>query len=182
MVWVASTTPEESMRQNLETWNFEVDTVFQNHTIEGAKLFLKYMKGDTVVDMGAGDGAANRAFKKLHVTAVDINEVKLEKNTAQTKVCKDFVTYLDEVDGIDNVFMHHALEHYVDYGQVLELLAEKVKGYVYIAVPAREGIHSVHHVAFEGVGELELPGFKTLLAKERKYGNLYEYVYIGVKK
>jgi len=174
--------PELSIQENLSTWCFEVDTIYENHTIELAKEFRKYIIGKEVVDFGSGDGAANKGFKGLKITAVDINQDKLDKNTADTKVCQDFITYLESVDSIPNLFMSHTLEHFVDPESVLALLDKKVTKSILIAVPARDTPNSVHHVAFDSVDEIMLPSFQAKVAKERKHANLYEYVFIGVKK
>lgn len=174
--------PRTSMVDNLEVWCFEVDTIFENHTIELAKEFRKYIVGKEVVDFGSGDGAANKGFKGLKITAVDINQEKLDKNTADTKVCQDFITYLESVESIPNLFMSHTLEHFVDPESVLALLDKKVTKSILIAVPARDTPNSVHHVAFDSVDEITLPSFQAKVAEERQHDDLYEYVFIGVKK
>lgn len=184
MVTVAPITPEESIKGNLGGWCFEVGSEHEPHTRENAELFSQYLTNNKVVDFGAGDGAANKGFPQgTEITAVDINQEKLDKNTAQTKINKDFVTYLKDVDSVDNLFMHHTLEHYVDYQTVLDLLAKKVKGAIFIAVPARDEVHSSHHVSFGSVDEIVLPGFDIKVAEERPFGEgLFEFIFIGVKK
>lgn len=174
--------PALSIKENLDTWCFEVGTIFENHTKDLAKEYRKYIVGDEVVDLGSGDGAANKGFKGLKITAVDINQEKLDKNTAQTKICQDFVTYLEGVDSIPNLFMSHTLEHFVDPESVLALLDEKVTKSILIAVPARDAPNSVHHVAFDSVDEIILPSFTVKKAEERQHADLFEYVFIGVKK
>lgn len=171
-----------SIKDNLKYWCYEVDTVFENHTIELAKMYRDYIVGKEVVDLGSGDGAANKGFKGLTITAVDINQDKLDKNTAQHKICQDFITYLEGVDAIPNLFMCHTLEHFIEPEKVLNLLNKKVTKSIFIAVPARDSPSSVHHVAFDSVDELILPDFETKLAIERPYADLYEYIYVGVKK
>lgn len=173
---------KSSIDDNLLVWCYEVDTVFENHTIELAKEYRKYIVGDEVVDFGSGDGAANKGFKGLKITAVDINPDKLDKNTAQTKVCQDFITYLEGVKSIPNLFMSHTLEHFVDPESVLALLDKKVTKSIFIAVPARDFPNSVHHVAFDSVDEITLPSFKVKKAEERQHADLYEFIFIGVKK
>lgn len=184
MAQVAELTPEESIKGNLEGWCFEVGSEHEAHTRENAKLFSNYLTNNKVVDFGAGDGAANKGFPDgTEITAVDINQEKLDKNTARFKINKDFVTYLKGVDSVDNLFMHHTLEHYVDYKTVLKLLTQKVKGAIFIAVPSRDDIHSSHHVSFGSVDEIVLPGFDIKVAEERPYGGeLFEFIFIGVKK
>lgn len=174
--------PKTSIGDNLRVWCFEVGTIFENHTKDLAKEYRKYIVGDEVVDLGSGDGAANKGFKGLKITAVDINQDKLDKNTAQTKVCQDFITYLKGVESIPNLFMSHTLEHFVDPESVLKLLDKKVTKSIFIAVPARDTPNSVHHVAFDSVDEITLPSFTVEKAEERQHADLYEYVFIGVKK
>ena len=183
MAQVENITPEESIRGNLAHWCFEVGTEHEGHTRRNAEEFAGYMKGNKVVDLGSGDGAANGGFpQNVEITAVDINQEKLDKNTAKHKVCKDFVSYLESVDSIDNLFMNHTLEHTVEYAKVLELLNTKVKGAVLIAVPSNDHVHSSHHVAFSSIDEITLPDFKKIVAEEREVDNITEYIFVGVRK
>ena len=182
MAQVDNITPEESIESNLANWCFEVGTEHEGHTKRNAEEFAGYMISNKVVDFGSGDGAANKGFPVgTEITAVDINQEKLDKNTAKHKVLKDFVSYLKSVDSIDNLFMNHTLEHTVEYTEVLKLLNTKVKGAILIAVPSRDEVHSCHHVAFGSVDEITLPSFKTKIAEEREVDAITEYIYIGVK-
>lgn len=175
-------TPEESRRINLAEWCFEIGTDHESHTRENAEFFNHFLAGNNVVDLGSGDGAANKGFKGRNITAVDINEVKLERNTAKTKKCKDFVEYLESVDSIDNLFSHHSLEHSVNCDRAIELINEKVKGCVFIAVPARDGVHESHHVNFDSIEDIQLPNFDPIWAGELGYANLTEIIFIGVRR
>lgn len=182
MATIDNLTPKESIKDNLANWCFEVGSEHEHHTYRNAKIFSEYMVGNKVVDFGSGDGAANKGFPKgTEITAVDINQEKLDKNTAKHKVCQDFVTYLESVESIDNLFMNHTLEHTVQYKEVLKLLAQKVKHAVLIAVPSNDYVHSSHHVAFGSVDEIVLPGFDIKIAEERAIDAITEYIFIGVR-
>lgn len=178
----AAHTPEQSREINLREWCFEMGTDHENHTRENAELFDQFIIGNNVVDLGSGDGAANKGFKGRNITAVDINEMKLERNTAKTKVCNNFVDYLESVDSIDNLFSNHALEHAVDCDRAIELINEKVKGCVFIAVPARDGVHESHHVNFDSIEDINLPNFDVIWAGELTYADLTEIIFLGVRK
>lgn len=178
----AGHTPEQSKLINLREWCYEVGSDHESHTLENARLFNPFLAGNNVVDLGSGDGAANKGFKGRSITAVDINEMKLERNAAQKKICKDFVTYLSEVDSIDNLFTNHAIEHSVECDKILELINKKVRGCVFIAVPARDGIHESHHTNFESLEDLYLPNFEPIFRDELRYANLGEFIFMGVRK
>lgn len=170
MAKTAELTEEESIRQNLENWCFEVGTTFEAGAKESARLFLEYIGKEPVVDLGCGDGAAISVFTENgnKVTAVDINPEKLNKVQGAKKVQQDFLTFLTKP--VDNIFMHHSLEHFVNYEEVLKRISKHTKGYCLIAVPNNDHVHSVHHVQFETVDDIIPPNMeqvKTLVTPEQ---------------
>lgn len=156
--------PEESIQQNLGQWCYEVGTHYEEFSKKSAQRFIKYIKKQPVIDLGCGDGAATKVFitNGNPTTAVDINHDKLNKITGATKVNQDFLTYLTQP--LDNIFCHHALEHFVDYQSVLDRIGKHLKKgkYCYIAVPKGDHPHEVHHVAFESAEELIPPGLEVI--------------------
>lgn len=177
MAQVANITPEDSINDNLEHWCYEVGTHYEEFSKESAKRFIAYIKKQSVIDLGCGDGAATKVFIKNGnpTTAVDINPEKLNKITGATLVNKDFLTYLTKP--VDNIFCHHALEHFVDYQQVLDRIGKYLKKgkYCYIAVPKNDKPHSVHHVAFESIDELLPPGLTLIDSGESDNKTWPEY-------
>lgn len=158
--------PDDSIRHNLEAWCFEVGSGYEKHSIRSAKKFIEYIGKRPVVDLGSGDGAGTRVFVENGnpTTAVDINLEKLERIKGAELVNEDFLTYLNKP--VENIFMHHALEHFVGYQEVLDRIAEHLKGYCYIAVPKGDQPHSVHHVAFGSVDEITPPGLEVVESGE----------------
>lgn len=166
MARTAKVTSEDSIQENLNTWCFEVGTEYEEYSRQSVARFIKYIGKETVIDLGAGDGAATNHFAKNgnKVIAVDINPHKLsEIKTAWHIVKQDFVTYLSKPIQ-HHIFMHHALEHCIDYDTVLELIGKNLaKGkYCYIAVPKDDTPHSVHHVAFDNAEELVPPNLEVI--------------------
>lgn len=165
MVGVADMTPEESIQQNKETWCMEVGSEFEKYSQLSVDIFVKFIGKNPVVDLGAGDGAGTNAFLKNgnKVVAVDINPEKLACIKGKT-VEMDIKSYLNGVKSVDNVFMHHVLEHIVNYQDILDLIALKLKkgGYAFIAVPKDDHVHSVHHVAFSSYEEIVPPGLEVV--------------------
>lgn len=166
MARTSQITSENSIEENLNTWCFEVGTEFEEYSRKSVEKFINFIGKETVIDLGAGDGAATNHFAKNgnKVIAVDINAHKLaEIKTAWRVVEADFVTYLSKPIK-HHIFMHHALEHCIDYNKVLELIGKNLaKGkYCYIAVPKDDEPHSVHHVAFDSAEELIPTGLDTI--------------------
>ncbi len=168
MAEVADISPEESIKQNLEQWCYEVGTHFEDKARKSAEYFTDFIGTEPVVDLGSGDGAATKFFVNNGnpTTAVDINPKKLAKVKGAKKVQKDFLAFL--VKPVDNVFCHHALEHFVDYQAVLDAIGKHCKGYCFIAVPNNDPVHEVHHVRFTNVEELAPPGMEIVEATETK--------------
>jgi SAM-dependent methyltransferase len=153
---------ERSQEENLEAWCFEVGSRFE-HLSEGAvNLFYmfhlnfieKYKKINKKInlkkeisDLGCGDGAS---VKYLLRAGFDVDAV--------------------DIPYVTNVFCHHSLEHTVDAPRVLELIGEKLLsgGLSYIAVPAGDYLHSVHHVVFEDWKEILPPNCSALFGKKRQ--------------
>lgn len=184
MAKVANISPEESIRQNLDTWCFEVGSQFEEYSVKSAERFLKYIKKQAVIDLGSGDGAATRVFIENGnpTTAVDINQDKLDKIIGAKKVQADFVSFLSKP--VDNLFFHHALEHCPNPDEVLELIGKHLKKdkYCYIAVPKNDHPHSVHHVAFESLDEIIPPGLEIIEGGESDNPTWPEYFVIAKKK
>lgn len=166
MAEIVDITPEESIQQNLNHWCLEVGSEFEKHSIKAANKFIKYINKETVVDLGCGDGAATNVFLKNgnKVIAVDINKEKLKHiNKKADIICQDAISYM-KYTVLQNVFMHHALEHIVNYQEVLDSISKKLvkNGYCYIAVPKGDKPHSVHHVAFSSIEEITPPGLTII--------------------
>lgn len=176
-------THDESIQDNLDKWCLEVGTVFEGHSVKAANKFLEYIKNSPVVDLGSGDGAGTNVFVKNGnpTTAVDINPEKLINIKGAKLQLTDFLGYLKKP--VDNVFCHHALEHYVDYEKVLEAIGKWLKkgSYCYIAVPKNDEPHSVHHVAFDSHKELIPPKTEIIEYGESDDMSWPEY-YVIVRK
>lgn len=161
-------THQESIDQNLETWCYEVGTHYEEYSKVAAQRFIKYIRKGNVVDLGSGDGAATNVFVNNgnKTVAVDINPEKLMKIKGAKLELTDFLGYLKK--SVDNIFCHHALEHYVDYEKVIAAIGKYLKKgcYCYIAVPKGDKPHSVHHVAFESLDEITPKGLEVIEAVE----------------
>lgn len=168
MAKVSNITHDESIQQNLEGWCFEVGSEYENYSIAAANLFIEYIGTKPVIDLGSGDGAATKVFvaNGNKTTAVDINSEKLNRIEGAKLVQTDFMSFLSKP--LDNIFLHHSLEHYVNYQDVLDAIASHLKkgSYCYIAVPKGDTPHSVHHVAFESVDEICPPGLEVIECTE----------------
>lgn len=183
MAQTLNITPDESIQQNLNQWCYEVGTHYEDYSKLAAKRFIEYIKKQPVVDLGSGDGAATSVFIKNGnpTTAVDINQSKLDKIDKQaTKVCKDALSYLQYIK-LGNIFCHHALEHMVNYQDILDVIGQNLqKGkYCYIAVPKGDHPHEVHHVAFESAEELIPPGLEVIELGESDDTSWPEYYMIA---
>lgn len=178
----ANLTPDESIDQNLSTWCFEVGSEYEAYSIKAANDFIKLIGKAPVVDLGCGDGAATQVFidNGNPTTAVDINPEKLVKVKADVELT-DFVTYLSKP--VDNIFLHHSLEHYSDPKTVLKLIGKNLKPgcHFYIAVPKGDNLHSVHHAVFESVKELYPPETEILISREDNSPHWKQYVVVGRK-
>ncbi len=175
MINTANITPEESLRQQLETWCFEVGTDFENSSKEAVGRFTTHLPPRSkVVDLGCGDGAATKYFIETGCTVigVDINKTKLANNTADT-VCSTMIDYLKKSKP-DNIFTHHTLEHVPNPQEVLDFISKKLKpgGLFYAEVPAGDHLHSVHHATFGDPDDL-LPGGFEVLEKGTTGGEHY---------
>lgn len=177
---------KESVRQNLNEWCFEVGTEYERYSREAAEKFIEYIGKQSVVDLGAGDGAATKVFLENgnKVIAVDINKEKLSKIDQRADIiCQDIKEYMKFVV-LKNVFLHHTLEHIVDYQEILDQIGKKLVkgGYCYIAVPKDDKPHSVHHVAFDSIEELCPPGLEVVEQYESNVPYWKQYVVIARKK
>lgn len=174
---------QQSINENLETWCFEVGTHYESYSKHAAERFISYIGNSPVVDLGAGDGAATKVFvaNGNKTTAVDINAEKLGKIKGAKVVQADFVSYLSKP--VDNVFMHHSLEHCPNPEEVLALISKWLKKgcYCFIAVPKDDTPHSVHHVAFDSVDEIQPPGLElveSIISNEKEWK---QYIVIARK-
>lgn len=164
---VADITPEESIKQNLENYTMERDySEYKEAARNMAQRFVSYKPGNVIIDLGAGDGAANLILKRVAtVIAVDINPVKLQTNSA---VCiqADFIGWLElqSNNSLPSIFMHQALEHFVNPQKVLKLISKKLKeeALVLIDVPFGDRLHSVHHAIFETPEDITPPGLDVI--------------------
>lgn len=172
-------TKEESLDRASGGGIFEVGSDYERYSVTSAKRFIEYIGKKPVVDMGSGDGAGTQVFvaNGNPTTAVDINKTKLKRVKGAELVHTDFVSFLNKP--VENIFMHHALEHYVDPEAVLQLISKHLKPgrYCYIAVPKNDEPHSSHHVAFESVEEIAPPGLKVIDSGETE-GEWEEYYVI----
>lgn len=177
-------TPEDSIKHNLSEWCYEVGSEYEKHSRKSAERFIGYINKQPVVDLGSGDGAATNVFvaNGNPTTAVDINPEKLAKIRSATTEQTDFLTYLSKP--VDNIFMHHSLEHCPNPMEILSLIAKHLKrgSYCYIAVPKGDEPHSVHHAAFESVDEIVPPGLEVIESGESDDPSWPEYRVIARKK
>lgn len=168
----ADMSKEDSIKDNLKGYCFEVGSDYEKYSRQAAELFITHIGRKPVVDLGAGDGAGTRVFVEHGnpTTAVDINPVKLNRIKGATLVNEDFETFLTKP--VDNIFFHHALEHYTEPEKVLAKIAKHLKpgSFCYIAVPKGDHVHSVHHVAFENIEEIMPPGLELIDAGETDEG------------
>lgn len=164
MVRTLNNTPEEAMQGNLNTWCLEVGSEYEKYSRQSAEKLIKYIGTKPVVDLGAGDGAGTKRFVENGnpVTAVDINADKLNRIEGAMTVEQDIVSYLDQP--LENIFMHHVLEHIPNWEEVLYLISEHLKKgrYCLIAVPKDDTPHSVHYVAFDSWGEIAPEGLELI--------------------
>lgn len=162
-------TPEDSIKEQLETYSIEVGTPFENSSKEAVARFSLYLETLWVADLGCGDGAATKYFQEegITVVGVDINQDKLDLNPTDLKEKMDIISYLKYCEDIPNIFMHHSLEHLPNPQKVLDLISEKLApgGYVYIEVPANDQVHSVHHSSFDTAGDIYPEGLELLEAE-----------------
>lgn len=179
----ANISPDQSIQENIETYCFEVGSQYEEHSIKAAKHFLSYIGKLPVVDLGCGDGAATKVFVENgnYTVAVDVNPEKLVRVEKADTVLEDFITYLSKP--VDNLFLHHCLEHFVNPEEVLQLISKNLKKgcYVYIAVPKDDTPHSVHHVAFESLDELYPPNLEIVEAIESDEPTWKQYIVIARK-
>jgi SAM-dependent methyltransferase len=184
MAKVADVTHDESIKENLEEWCYELETDYKQYSESAAKEFLDYVGKRVVVDLGGGDGAGANVFiaNGNKVTVVDINQKKLDRVEGAATVCQDFLEFLSKPVG--NLFIHHALEHYPDYEEVLKRIGKYLRPgcYCYIAVPAGDHLHSVHHVAFDSPEELVPPGLELAASGTRDKGNGWKEHYAITKR
>lgn len=156
--------PEEAMHGNKAVYTLEVGSDYEKYSINSARKFIGYIRGLPVVDLGAGDGAATNVFTANgnSVTAVDINPDKLRMIKGAETVEQDIVSFLSKP--VENVFMHHVLEHIPNYQDVLDLIAKHLKKgrYCFIAVPKDDHPHSVHYVAFDSLEEIIPSGLQVV--------------------
>lgn len=183
-------THEESIDNNLTQFCLEVDSEFQAANDAAAQDLLRYIEGferpRKVVELGCGDGAALNTFKELDVDVfgVDINPEKLSQNKHQYWQ-GDMLEWLSDqkAKSVNNIFMHHALEHIVQVKELLEYVSIVLEngGLFYCIVPADDHPHEVHHTAFDDAKELAPPRMKTIVAKKQERFGHPEYIYVGVK-
>lgn len=168
----AEITRVESLLQNLDTWCYEVGSVFEQVNREAALEFVQIAGPQRVVDLGCGDGASMKFFAECGITAlgVDINRRKLENVPGYT-VVTDMLSFLKSqpIAWLDNIYTHHALEHCVEADKVIQEIGRTLApgGYYYAVVPAHDTIHSVHHVVFESAEELLPPGLEPIFVGEQ---------------
>ena len=173
-------TSQESQKQNLDAWCYEVGTRFQHMSVEAAKEFANYishvdpkekLNWSHIIDLGSGDGAGTNALidSGFDVTAVDINRHKLERNTGANLAQKNILEYVTDASFLPHIFTHHSLEHTVDAPEIIQNIGIKMnEGYFYYAtVPAEDYLHSVHHVVFESPEELLPPRCEPILLEQR---------------
>lgn len=169
--------PEESIEHNLRTFTFEVGSQYEVFSRDSVELFDRYITSKRVIDLGCGDGAATKRFLELgyDVTGVDINNAKLMCMPDKAILIRtDFVTYLKTLadNSQDNIFCHHALEHFSQPEVVLAEISRVLKpgGWWFCAVPRNDGIYSVHHASFENVNELIPPNCQLVFQDHNEAG------------
>lgn len=166
-VRTADITPSESIKQNLSEYVLESETPFAESSKQAVSRFMRYLNIKKVVDLGCGDGAATPYFKEagVLVIGVDINSEKLKLNPTKT-IQSDMVSYLESQkdNAVPNIFIHHALEHVPNPQKILDLIKQKLKvgGWLYIEVPAKDFLHSVHHATFDSPEDLLPEGFEQI--------------------
>lgn len=168
----ADITRVESLLQNLETYCYEVGSVFEEVNRQAALEFIEIAKPERVVDLGCGDGASMKVFAEHGITClgVDINQEKL-KNCPGFIEVDDILSFLKRqpIAWLDNIYCHHSLEHSVDADKIIQEIGRTLSpgGYYYAIVPANDSLHSVHHVVFESAEELLPPGCELIEAVQQ---------------
>lgn len=176
----SSLTPEETIERASGGGIFEVGSDYEKYSVASANKFIQYIGKKPVVDLGSGDGAGTQVFvaNGNKATAVDVNKAKLHRIEGAELVNTDFVSYLNKP--VDNIFMHHALEHYSDPPRVLKLISKYIKPgcYCYIAVPRNDTVHDSHFAAFDSLEEIFPPGLEIVESGETE-GEWEEYYVIA---
>lgn len=187
MVNKKDTNLADSIKEQLETFDFEVGTKFEEMSREAVDDFDKYTTVKNVVELGCGDGAAIKRFLELGytVTGVDVNPLKTEKCPKEATVfAEDILDFLNakEDSSIENIFTHHVLEHTIHYDEILKQVSRtlKVGGLFMGVVPAHDHVHSVHHVEFTEPRDIAVDGFEDVVC-ETKSRIQQEFHYIGRK-
>jgi 2-polyprenyl-3-methyl-5-hydroxy-6-metoxy-1,4-benzoquinol methylase len=191
-------TSDESKKENLDTWCYEVGSRFEEIGISAASDFydkwlalnnnnFKQFESTFVIDLGSGDGSSSEELANLgfKVLAVDINKEKLNKikNKNITKINLDMKQYLQLPFEVENIFTHHSLEHTIDAKEIIELCGKRLQkgGLYYAVVPANDYLHSVHHVVFEDPMELLPSDLTPLYTAYRERFNEKEYICLATK-
>lgn len=174
---------EESILQNLETWCYEVDSRFEQMSLQAVDEFSIYAnKSYVTCDLGCGDGAATRYLRTLGypTMGVDINEEKTKNLGIVANVSID--EYVFQTKRLGNVFAHHSFEHVINIEDVIKIIGRKMNegATYYTIVPAKDYLHSVHHVVFESAEELLPPGL-TPIKMEYQERNEPEFICIAQK-
>lgn len=165
---------EESVKENLETWCYEVGTRFEEVNKDAVQDFISFLHPleKTVYELGCGDGAAGKEFVKngFITYGIDINQEKLDKYPG-IRIRYDIFDLLKKYadNSLTNIFTHHALEHMINADEIIKEISRVLRpgGTYYAIVPAKDYLHSVHHVVFESVEELLPPGLEVLELKEQ---------------
>lgn len=163
---------EQSIKENLAEYILEVGTNFEQMSIEAVNFMDNYATVKEVIDLGCGDGAAYNEFARLgyKVTGVDINERKLGQIKGKT-ICSDFMTHLKHLKSasVENIFSHHAMEHYPFYEQVLAEIARVLKpgGYSLVICPFEGGFRGTHHAVYSHAEHLIPPEFEAVYAEKK---------------
>lgn len=178
---------EDSINDNIKAFCLEICTEFEQYSINAAQDFIPYCKVKDVVDLGCGDGASYKPFREAGFKwfGVDINKEKLSSLPDDSYICMDFLTYLAtcEDESIENIFCHHALEHFVYPNLVMLEISRVLKpgGACYIAVPSFGVLYSVHHVVFESVDEIIPHKLKVLVKRSDQSQDYPQFISITKK-
>lgn len=178
----ANISVRQSIDENLKQFTYEIGSEWEQSSRDAVDSFVEHTISKSVLELGCGDGAGTNRLLELgyKVTAVDINQDKLNKIVNATQVKSDILDYLKTLPdkSVENIFTHHALEHCVHATEIINEISRVLNGVVMIVVPD-DGVHETHHTSFESPEEIRVPGTKPIL-NNKINRHLPEYWYIGV--
>lgn len=163
-------------------------TEYEQHTTYGvhADKVAKWVEGEKLLDIGAGDGLITSLLIKKGIDCVGIDDnelaVKLANEERVPVVLGNAYHLSFEDEMFDTVLMADVIEHFEYPGSVLREVSRVLKpnGILYITTPPKkegEGLHDRFHFREYSPDELveflRVFGFKLVEPTEVKYVRIY---------